>query len=191
MSQPPPQININQNQYTDLDQMRWKDLHNLKLLSVFHYVKAGLSGLGLLFIIFHAIIMMFVMNVVPDIEAQAQANNNNQTESLSVESSESLDEPSDTVILPVENSTLPPDQALGLMKGFLILIYVIAGLLIITSIVINVLAARYLKQQKNKTFTYVVAVINCLSIPLGTVLGVFTLVILSKSSVEQLYQEKI
>ena len=49
------------------------------------------------------------------------------------------------------------------------------------------LAGRKLKQRKSRTFCTVVAGIECLNMPLGTILGVFTLVVLSKESVKALF----
>jgi hypothetical protein len=44
-----------------------------------------------------------------------------------------------------------------------------------------------LKRRKHRSFSLVMAVINCLSIPFGTVLGVFTVLVLTRESVRNLY----
>jgi hypothetical protein len=43
---------------------------------------------------------------------------------------------------------------------------------------------RCLSEWRSMTYCFVMAVIACLSIPLGTILGVFTLVVLSRPSVK-------
>src|SRR4051812_40953640 len=44
-----------------------------------------------------------------------------------------------------------------------------------------------IKERKHRTFSLVMAVVNCLCIPFGTALGVFTLIILQRPSVKALY----
>ncbi|MDP0495746.1 MAG: hypothetical protein Q7Q73_06010 [Verrucomicrobiota bacterium JB024] len=49
------------------------------------------------------------------------------------------------------------------------------------------LSARFLQQSRRYLFSFVVAVLLCLAFPLGTVLGVFTIIVLSRESTKQLY----
>ena len=91
-------------------------------------------------------------------------------------------------------SSFPPsntseDFPLDDMMNTFIYFYLIAGGLILLGIVLNVISARCIKQRKNRVFSIVVAAINCLQIPLGTVLGIFTIVVLNRSSVAQKYRE--
>jgi hypothetical protein len=51
-------------------------------------------------------------------------------------------------------------------------------------VVLDLLAGRYLAEARNRGFCMVVAALNCLSVPLGTALGVFTFVVLARPSVE-------
>jgi hypothetical protein len=44
-----------------------------------------------------------------------------------------------------------------------------------------------LKRRQRRTLSFVVACVCCLNVPLGTALGVFTLVVLSRASVKALY----
>lgn len=53
---------------------------------------------------------------------------------------------------------------------------------------VTIFAGRCLAQRRNHTFCMVVAVISCLSVPLGTALGVFTIVVLQRPSVKELFQ---
>ena len=76
----------------------------------------------------------------------------------------------------------PPEDMLrfmGLFKWF----YVGFGLFGITTMVLNVLAAQRIRARTHWMFCIVVAAINCISMPLGTVLGVFTIVMLTKPAV--------
>lgn len=51
----------------------------------------------------------------------------------------------------------------------------------------NLLSGLYLRTRRHRTFSMVIAGINCLHIPLGTLLGVFTLAVLGRESVRKLY----
>ena len=46
---------------------------------------------------------------------------------------------------------------------------------------------RFLGERSHYTYCFVIAVLCCLSVPLGTVLGVFTLVVLSRPTVKALF----
>jgi hypothetical protein len=60
-----------------------------------------------------------------------------------------------------------------------LLVGAVAGLTIWTG--------RNLQQRKRYTLCLIVAGLSCLSVPLGTALGVFTFVVLSRPSVKQLF----
>jgi hypothetical protein len=49
------------------------------------------------------------------------------------------------------------------------------------------IAGRMLARRKHHTFCFVVAVLDCLHMPFGTVLGVFTIIVLMRDSVKQLF----
>ncbi len=49
-------------------------------------------------------------------------------------------------------------------------------------------AGRRLKQRRSHTFCLVVAGLTCMNMPLGTVLGVFTLVVLTRPGVREAFE---
>lgn len=53
------------------------------------------------------------------------------------------------------------------------------------------IAGRELKRRKQRVFCMVVAGVECALMPLGTVLGVFTLITLNKDSVKALFDPRI
>lgn len=57
--------------------------------------------------------------------------------------------------------------------------------------VAHFLAGRWLSARRNWTFCFVVACISCLSFPLGTTLGVFTILVLQRPSVKALFGQSI
>src|SRR5262245_8959602 len=52
---------------------------------------------------------------------------------------------------------------------------------------LTIYVGRCIKRRARRTLTFVVACLNTIFIPVGTVLGVFTLIVLSRPSVRRLY----
>ena len=50
------------------------------------------------------------------------------------------------------------------------------------------LAGRYLLQRTHYTFCLVVAAIACLLMPFGTALGIFTIIVLMRPSVREMFE---
>ena len=50
-----------------------------------------------------------------------------------------------------------------------------------------IVAGRKLHTQRSHTYCFVVACFECLWMPFGTALGVFTLIVLSKPTVKELF----
>ena len=57
----------------------------------------------------------------------------------------------------------------------------------VIGMVLNLLSAGFLWQKRNRLFSIVIAGLDCLQIPFGTALGVFTIIVLSRESVRELY----
>lgn len=64
-------------------------------------------------------------------------------------------------------------------------LYVFFAAMCVVMCALNLLAAYGLYQRRWRTFCMVVAGLDCAQVPLGTVLGVFTLVTLSRDSVRE------
>jgi hypothetical protein len=83
--------------------------------------------------------------------------------------------------LPMEGGG-PGDRMVGWFFVGLALIFIAAGL---TFAAVVVAAGRSLSRQVRYTFCLVVAGLECLFIPIGTVLGVFTIVVLRRAGVRE------
>ncbi len=83
-----------------------------------------------------------------------------------------------------EQGNNPPPAAFGWFFIGIASIFILLGF---TLAVFNILAGKYLKQQTKYTFCFVIAVINCMFAPLGTVLGVFTIIVLLRDSVKAMF----
>ncbi len=51
----------------------------------------------------------------------------------------------------------------------------------------NIISGRLIKKRQGMVFSHVIAVLNCLSIPYGTILGIFTFMVLGRPSVRDAY----
>lgn len=66
-------------------------------------------------------------------------------------------------------------------------VYFISGAALVLASVLNLLSGVFLLRKRNRIFSIVVAALNCFQIPVGTALGVFTMLVLSRESVREWY----
>jgi hypothetical protein len=78
----------------------------------------------------------------------------------------------------------PPAEFFAIFKWF----YLAGAIWFIGSGILNVVSGLCLRARKHRTFSIVVAGINCVHMPLGTVLGVFAIIVLMRDSVRELYE---
>ena len=126
--------------------MNETDAEHLRLLSIFHYVVAGLGGMFALFPVIHLVIGLFLLTFGGDREMGA-----------------------------------PGARAVGAFFVAIASLWILVGL---SYAVAMIVAGRHLARRKSHTFCLVMAGISCLFMPLGTVLGVFTIVVLMRDSVK-------
>jgi len=50
-----------------------------------------------------------------------------------------------------------------------------------------IISAMGLRRHRRRTFSFVIACLSCAAVPLGTVLGIFTILVLSRPSVKAMY----
>ena len=132
-----------------------RDLGHLRLLSIFHYVAAGIAGFFSCLPFMHIAFGLLII--------------------LAPESFKDVD----------SGETAP-----ALVGWFLVGIgsaVVLAGW---TLTILLIVAGRFLKRLKRRIFCMVVAGISCLFMPVGTVLGVFTIIVLSRPTVRALFEAK-
>jgi hypothetical protein len=128
------------------------DGEHIKMLSIFHFVVAGLALLGVVFLFLHYFLMSSVFSNPEIWKSQKDA------------------------------PPLPKD----FLKNF-VWFYIFMGAIFGTMCVLNLLSGLFLRQKRHRTFSLVVGGLNCLQIPFGTVLGIFTIIVLSRNSVRQKY----
>lgn len=122
--------------------------NHLNLLSIFHYVMGGLTGLFSCFPLIH--VAMGIALATGALEPDA----------------------------------ISDDEAAKMM-GFIFAgigaIFILLGWSLAIAIII---AGKKLKRRRAHTYCIVVAALECLFMPFGTILGVFTLIMLTKESVK-------
>ena len=87
---------------------------------------------------------------------------------------------------PSGNAPAPPPELFGMVFGA-----VGCGIFatMIVFAILKFVVARRLKQRRSRVFCMVVAGVCCVGIPWGTLLGVFTFVVLSRPSVVALFEK--
>ena len=78
----------------------------------------------------------------------------------------------------------PPPAIVGWIFIVFGALFFLAGLAMAICILI---AGRSLARQRRYWFAFVVACVECVFIPFGTILGVFTIIVLSRESVKALF----
>lgn len=141
-------------------QLNLEDESHLHLLSVFHFVMGGLYALGIGFIALHFLIMRMVMTMPQGPRA------------------------STSIGIP---ATPPPPVMPPEIMTIMIVFYIVAALIVASLATGNILAGVWLKKRIQHTMTFVVAAINCAFFPFGTVLGVFTIIVLQRPTVKMTY----
>jgi hypothetical protein len=94
-----------------------------------------------------------------------------------------------------QTSRLPPLHDLGQVSYSVIfslvglfLIYALPPLIFGSYAILTLISGRCLKRQRAYRFSFIVACLQCTSIPFGTILGIVTINILLRDSVRALYQ---
>lgn len=125
-----------------------QDIEHLKLLSIFHYVVAGLMALFACIPFIHFFIGLGMATGAFD----------------------------DT-----------PGEARMVGVFFMVFagLFILAGWATATAVFI---AGRNLARRTNYTYCLVVAGVECIFMPFGTVLGVFTIIVLNRASTKKLFQ---
>ena len=131
--------------------MNQEDLEHLRLLSIFHYVVAGIAALFACFPILHLVVgVLMLSGAFPEND-------------------------------PAEGNIMT------LVGIFLVAFSGVVILLGLAFSILLILSGTYLKRHVNYTFCLVMAGVACIFMPFGTVLGVFTLLVLMRPSVKNLF----
>ena len=126
-----------------------RDGEHLRLLSIFHYVLAGLQAFTACIFVIHVIIGLVML--AGGMQGRGGG----------------------------------PPVVFGI---FFLTMGLVAMGIGVTAALLLYIAGRFLGERSHYTYCFVIAVLSCLAFPLGTVLGVFTVVVLSRPSVRALFE---
>jgi hypothetical protein len=150
---------------------RRTDEDHLILLSIFHLVWGLLAVVGLLGLWLHYSIFSTIFEKFPSegfrIPAPAPGAN------------PEANAPRNVILFPKE-----------LFTQSLTGVYIFSGAVLAAGMLLNLFAWRSLKARRHRIFTLILSGMNCLFIPFGTVLGVFTFVVLLRPTVRELYEQR-
>jgi hypothetical protein len=124
---------------------------HLQLLTIFHYVVAGLAALFSFFPLLYSLVGGFLLYAAHH---------------------------------PGPNNQEPPPAFLGWIFIAVGVVFFLAGM---TMAICILIAGQCLSRRKAYSFALVIACVECLFIPFGTILGVFTIIVLSRESVKALF----
>jgi hypothetical protein len=75
------------------------------------------------------------------------------------------------------------------MSGGIFFIFGIFGFLVVVALgVLSILCGKYLRERRNRVFCMVMSALACANAPLGTVLGIFTILEIEKPEVKALFE---
>lgn len=84
---------------------------------------------------------------------------------------------------PSSSGSRHDEEAMQMMGGIFLGIGLMGLLVVMLCAVLEFIVARRIVRRQSRVLCLVVAGINCLSVPLGTLLGVFTFIVLSRPQV--------
>lgn len=175
-----------------------KDAEHIKLLSIFHYVYAGLLAVGTLWPLMYVAMGLMVVSVTPSTPSPIISHSSGPSPSSSSFPTAAAASPA-----PFPPSTASPSVSSGVptatgtpaeakIVGWSIFgIGVLLSLGFLVMAFLNFLAGRFMSSRRHRIFILVVAGVNGLAVPIGTTLAVFTFIVLLRPSVEGLFENRV
>jgi hypothetical protein len=187
------------------------DAEHLRLLSIFYYINTGLVAFYSMFALMYVAMGGFMLLAAPamtgprpganpPVAAPADAGGAGEDGEATGEADEEV---VDAVTVPLQGGappfgpggpgpTQPSEEQVARIMGAVFLVIglflLIIGLMLALA---QFLVGRFLGQRKHHTFCLVVAGLNCRNMPLGTILGVFTFIVLLRPSVKRLFEPSL
>ncbi|HVJ46578.1 MAG TPA: hypothetical protein VM511_09360 [Luteolibacter sp.] len=166
----------------------FEDANHLKMLAIGHYIAGGLTAFFSCFTLIYIFMGGAILSGAFPMHSSPGSTVVTSTPSSPGTTSPGITPPPPSPAPPVVSSTPPvsghPERWMG---GFMLGIGLF-GLIFGMSLAICLfLVGRWLTARKHPTFCFVVACIQCINMPLGTLLGVFTILVLNRPSVRALF----
>ena len=156
---------------------------NLHLLAIFHYVVAGFLAFMTCFSILYAAFAWNMFSSFPvTVPSFAEMEVTTYEEYGQAISQEDYDE------MVAMNAV--PEQIFAGFGTMMMTILLLNGLFWGGVCLMTALSGYFIQQRQRRVFSIVTAAVNCIYFPFGTVLGVFTIILLNKSEATDLYNAK-
>ena len=147
------------------DEIQIVTRERLRILTWGYYIHGGFTALMMSFFLLPFLFMIIAMSTIP-------ADQWNNPAPAASPNYSALPAPS---AMPAASAEPPP-------KVFFAIFGAVFGVIMLANVTLAALtiyAGRCVQKRKHKIFIYTVSVINCVFIPFGTLLGVFTILLLS------------
>jgi hypothetical protein len=133
------------------------DAEHLRLLGIVYYIAGGMTAAVSCIFIFHATIFT-IFGLNPEMFQNSNTANGQHAH--------------------------PPPPGLFLALGGLFFALIFAGWIFGA---LQIFAGYSLGRRRNLTFVYIIAALECVSVPWGTAIGVFSFIVLTRPSVRALF----
>jgi hypothetical protein len=151
------------------------DRDHLRLLSIFYYI---LSGLGAICALLPGIYLAMGIGIVAGAFPQPRA-----------QPPPPIQQPNP--VQPIQPQDAQPAGPPELVGWIIIVFGVLAMAVGWAYSIVLLLAGRYLRRRRHYVFCIVAACIACLQQPFGTILGVFSIIVLMRPSVKTAFQRNV
>ena len=84
----------------------------------------------------------------------------------------------------------PEGEVVNYVFGIVSVVFLVIFILVLAVGILQIIAGFRLRQKRNRNFIIVVAVLALLSFPLGTILGIFTIIVLSRPAVIEMFRKE-
>lgn len=82
------------------------------------------------------------------------------------------------------------EPAVGYIFGVVSIVFLVIFVLVLAIGILQIVAGFKLRQKRNRIFNLVIGILALPSFPLGTALGIFTIIVLSRPSVIKMFQDQ-
>lgn len=86
-----------------------------------------------------------------------------------------------------EQMPFDPAEFFDMFQGF----YILFGIMLAVGIAMNLASAIFMMQRRFRLYSVILGGLNCLWIPFGTLIGIFTIILLEKDGIKELYNSEI
>ncbi len=183
-----------------------RDAEHIKLLSIFHYVYAGLVAVATLWPLIYVAMGLIMVSLPstpssspPVVVTSAPAASGSPASSAAPATTPAA--PAATPAPPVTAPSTPSSTAASaptpsgssgaaeqkMFGWFFFAVGVAMSLAFLVVATLNFFAARWLSARRNRLFILILSGVNTMAFPLGTALGVFGFIVLLRPSVEAVF----